>query len=374
MPIENKRPIIVLSNPFGFGPTGTAIAILDKLANKYTGEIVYGISNKCLSLVGKDLKKKVIIENIDERNEKNLSRLFKKYKNPFIVVCLNKVAIVTARKLSLDTFFVDPLTWLWNMIPEEYLRANVYYAFDIFDSYKKIKNIKNTKLIPPVLGKLPKIKKVKKDLILIHIGGFTNPLVPGFSKEFLLMLSSALNKLAKGKSNTKIIVAGGPDAISFMNKKLNKKVIARTLPKDIFLNYLSETKSFITTPGITATLEALSLKTPTSFLPPTNLSQWQQQKLFNKKGAVIDGIYWENYLSDLPNFEKLSEKEAIPEFWKLCKKIYRSNKLKQWFINDLYNLIKTKHAMQLESDEFIDAEDGTDMIVSDILTFINQSV
>lgn len=367
--------IIVVSNPFGFGPTGKAVAILEQLSNLYSGEVIYAASGMCLEPLNTELKKKITIQRVNERDEKDLSKVFGRYKNPLVVVCLNRVAVHTAKDMALDVFFVDSLTWLWKEIPKEYLRANRYYSYDIFGASKKVAGIKNAKLIPPALGKLPKANRTKEDLILLHIGGFTNPLVLGFSKEYLLMLAQALNNSVKKNQHTKIIVAGGSEALDFMKHHLDAKVKAQALPRNKFLNYLNQAKSFVTTPGMTAVLEALSLKTPIAFLPPTNLSQLQQQKLFIGNKSVGKSLRWDDYVSHLPLLEELSEKEAIVKLWELCRYIYNDKKLKKNFVKDIQSLIEFTYPLFSEQNNFTKYgnKDGAEIIVKDILNYIRQS-
>ena len=59
-----------------------------------------------------------------------------------------------------------------------------------------------------------------------------------------------------------------------------KKVKLDTLLKDIFDKKLQSSQHFITTPGLTASMESFSYETPASFLLPWNLSQWKILKIF----------------------------------------------------------------------------------------------
>jgi len=372
----NRKRVIIISNPFGFGPTGGALAIMSQLVDSLDKnmQVIYGASNKCLEPLSESLRKKIKIEKIDERNPKELAVLFNKYDNPLVIICLNRVAINTAKGLGLDALFVDSLTWLWKKIPEDYLKANIYYAYNIFNAKEKLKGIKHSKLIPPALGKLPTPKKNKKDLILIHIGGFTNPLVPGFSKNYLIMLANAINMFTNVNRLTKIVIAGGSEPLRFLKSHINenKRTILSTLSRRDFLLTVNNTRHFFTTPGLNATLEAFTLKAPTSFLPPINLSQWKQLKLFFENKAASSKIEWENYCAFEWNFDLLTEKEAIPRFSELVDNVYNNNRLKSKFENDINQILLSKKGFDNSQSKFIQkvGANGAEIIAKDLQFFL----
>lgn len=373
---NKKRTVIVFSNPFGFGPTSSALAIMSQLQASLScaAEIVYAASDKCLEPLSEELRNKIKIEKVDERDSKEISRILDKYDNPLVIVCLNRVAVNTAKDLNLNVMFVDSLTWLWKEIPRDYLRADIYYAYNIFDAKEKIKGIKNAKLIPPALGGLLKHKKIKKDLILIHIGGFTNPLFPGFSKKYLIMLANAVNNFVNKGLSAKVIVTGGLEPLKFLKRfiKKDKNIYIHTLPREKFLSVLNESSLFVTTPGLTAVLEAFTLKTFTAFLPPTNLSQWKQLRLLAEAESAPQKMEWESYCSIDWNFDLLSERQAIPKFTELADFVFNNSKLRAKFEKDITEILLTTEKPIISQSKFIQkvGKNGAEIIAKDVRWFL----
>ncbi|PIZ59465.1 hypothetical protein COY20_01920 [Candidatus Shapirobacteria bacterium CG_4_10_14_0_2_um_filter_40_12] len=362
-----NKVVIFISNPFGFGPTGKTVALIEELHKSWPGKIVYAASPMCQETLPGHIKEKVLIENIDERNEASLRRVFNKYKNPLIVCTLNRLAIKTAKLMGLRAFFIDSLAWMWKEIPEEYLMADTYYCFNLFDIKERLPKRNNIKVIAPIFGILPEYKTVKEAFVLFHVGGFINPFQDKMLFAYLNLLTDSFKNFEPTKE---VVVTGGNDAVSYMESKVkNSNFRFYTLERDEFLKQLNNTSHFITTSGLTATLEAFALRTPTSFIPPTNLSQWNILKLLTRKSCADSKIEWADILSHETDFEGLSEKEAIPKFHQMAEEGYNNVKNHDKFIYNLNNLI-TSIPSRNKQTEFIESTgtNGSKVIVQDLIT------
>lgn len=331
--------VIFIANPFGFGPSAKTIIMIEELRRVWNGTIVYGASKMCRELLPAALLSKIVLHDLDERNDKELKILFKRYKNPLIVVSMNRIAIKTAKSMGLTSIFIDSLAWLWKDIPKEYLLADTYYYFDIFDINRRINKATNIKAISPILGGLskPKLKKNKK--ILVHIGGFETPFIKELSKSYLLLLSEVLNAQ---DLDTEILVAGGSRALRYLKQFVRRpNVTIATLERNVFLDLLNSVSRFVTTPGLTSSFEAFALSTPTSFILPSNLSQWHQLQHFENRGLATNKLKWEDYLNFDFDFYNLTEKEAIPIFYQLADALYKKVSSKKAFVKDMVSLLQT---------------------------------
>lgn len=367
--MKKHNTVIFISNPFGFGPSAKAISIMQELSNRWEGNIVYGASKMCQELLPADLLNKIRVHDINERRSDDLENLFKKYTNPLVLISLNRIAVKTAKLLGLRSFFVDSLTWLWKKIPEEYLLSDIYYCFDIFDVRDKIPKNPNIKVIPPVLGNLPSVKSKKSNKVLISIGGFKNPLMEKLSTSYLLLLAEVLNEQ---DLKNEIIVTGGKDALSYLIPAVKKdNVRISTLEHNSFLDLLSSVSHFITTPGLISSLEAFSLSAPTSFILPSNLSQWHQLKMLESRGIVIGGLEWEDYLNFDYDFHNLTEKEAIPMFYELADILYKNKTKKALFVSDAVPMLQSVPD-NTKQKAYIDkiGINGAKYVVDDLLSFL----
>lgn len=361
--------VIFISNPFGFGPSANVISIMQELVNRWDGKVVYGASEMCQELLPVDLLSKIKVHTINERNSGELEILFKQYKNPLVLISLNRIAIKTAKLLGLRSFFTDCLAWLWKEIPEEYLLSDAYYCFDIFDIRDRIPKKPNIKVIPPILGNLPCPELKKNNKLLISIGGFKNPIMEKMSESYLLLLAEVLN--TQNLSN-EIIITGGKDALSYLMpivKKDNVRVATFTYSK--FLDLLSCTSHFITTPGLMSSLEAFSLSAPISFFLPSNLSQWHQLKFFHSYEIAASKIEWEDYLNFDYDFRKLTEREAIPIFYELADTLYKNKTKKSLFVSNAISVLESIPD-SIKQKEYIDkiGINGSKFVVDDLLKIL----
>lgn len=361
-----SNTVIFISNPFGFGPTGKTVALMEELRSKWKGRIVYGASPMCQETIPEHLRKDIIVEPINERAADSLKKIFNKYPQPFVVCTLNKLAINTAKNLGLPAFFIDSLGWLWKEIPAEYLLADTYYCFNIFGMKNKVPPRENIKLIAPIFGTLPTYRTSKEPYLLVHIGGFKNPFEDKMSFAYLDLI---LESLHRNKSAKEIIVTGGSEAIWFMKTSCHKKDIHfLTLSRNNFLKYLNSASRFVTTSGLTATLEAFALRTPTVFLPPTNLSQWKILKLLASQGCAESKFEWDDLLGHPTNFDNLTEQEAVPEFHSLAQQVYNNPALRSTFVKK-FNEITSSTVSRSGQTNFIlqSGTNGSTIIVEDLL-------
>lgn len=369
----NKKyeTVIFVSNPFGFGPTGKTIILIEELQKVWKGKIVYAASDLCLETIPVKVKKLIKIEKIDERNAEDLTKVFKKYKNPFIVCTLNKLAIQTAKSLDLRAFFVDSLGWLWHDIPKEYLLADTYYCFNLFQIKDKITKKSNIKLIPPVLGTLPVTKDTKGYSEVIHIGGFKNPFQDSLSFSYLKLLAISLNNF--GNLNRKITITGGEEAVAFMKDYMNNNsnFIFKTLKRDEFISAVNNSPHFITTSGLTATLEAFALKTPTSFLPPTNLSQWKILEHLSSLGCANRRIEWNDFINYEVDFDTMTEKEALEVLPKFPEEILKNSKLLNLFKEKIKKFFISV-PLNDNQLQFINSTgtNGSEIIIKDLVRYL----
>jgi hypothetical protein len=367
--MEQNKTVIFVSNPFGFGPTGKTLALIDELHNSWSGKIVYAASSMCQETLPESLKNNIVVETIDERDEESLIKIFKKYEKPLVVCTLNRLAIKSAKSLGLKAFFIDSLAWMWKEIPEEYLLADTYYCFNLFGLKDRLPKKNNIKVISPVFGDLPKIKNKEKDLTLFHIGGFKNPFQDKMSLAYLNLLVEAL-LLSKSKNQT--IITGGKDAIDYMKTKIkNPHFEFKTLDRKDFLDKLNSASHFISTSGLTATLESFALHTPTSFIPPTNLSQWKILKLLIQDGCADSKIEWRDILGFESDFTDFTEKEAIPKFHQLAESVYLDSKYRQKFCQLLTKLIRAKPSIIKPTKLITKAgTNGSETIIADLLPYL----
>jgi hypothetical protein len=225
---------------------------------------------------------------------------------------------------------------------------------------------KNQKIVPAILGKLPRPKKIKENFILIHIGGISNPLTSKLPESYLKILAACINNY---DPRDKIVVAGGKKAIAFLKKHINnKKVILGSFSREEFINKVNSCRHFVTTSGLTATLEAFALKAPTAFLLPTNLSQWALANNLLSKKCASERLSWERYIKDPKLSDDLSEKEAISILSKYEDVVYGNKLLLAEIVSDFKSILNSHPPVEYQS-KFITSigTNGAEVIVSELV-------
>lgn len=361
--------IVFIANPFGFGPAGTAIILIEELRKKWSGKITFIASQKCLDILPKTLGETIDILEIDERNPVELTETLSHLTSSLAVIVLNKTAIKTAHNLGIKAFFIDPLSWMWQEIPGEYLSANTYYYYDIFGVQKRLQGISNAHPISPILGELPKWEPVN-GTFLVHIGGFSNPFVDDNTRYLRL-----LNELLEHIDNTyKVAVVGGKSGINFLKEVCSKLSIDfLVLDRKSFLERITHTERFITTSGLTAVFESFMIGTPVSFLPPTNLSQWKQLKLFLSLNAAPLEMQWERYFPTPEKLKETPENEALREFSRLSEVALQNQNVMDKMRSDFANLFSQEANFKGQNDLIVKNGDGSSEIISDILNVVSSS-
>ena len=357
-----KKTIVIFSNPFGYGPTGKAIAIAEAFINSGYKNIIFAGN----SFVQEIIPKYITFISVDERNENEIIKILRQIENPVVISSQNRFAIRAAKFLDIPSAFLDGLAWFWKQIPADHLIADEIFWMDYPHIKDKLpKNFDKIHVVPGIIN--IKTDTGERNQILIHIGGCKNPLDNTFPKYYLNILADSLSNLFDGID--KILVTGGSEAIEYLKSKLIKnKIKIVSLKHHEFIQELSKSKHFITTAGQTATLEAFALDVPTSFLMPMNLSQLALTEILNQHNAAPQSLFWGSYCPEETDPTSLNEKDAIIELNKYAEKIYKDKKIRARLESDIRGMI-VSIPDQKGQREFIKrlGKNGADTIV-DILT------
>ena len=327
------KDLIFFSNPFGYGPTAKAIAVLNECKKLSDVRIYYIAANSCLEIFD---DRDIEIINADQRDYDKIYEILSKFTKPYIISSLNKFSIKAAKKLHYHNCFIDSLTWMWNPIPKEYLDSEIYFALNFPGVDACINQHKNIMKIPYIIDKKypNNLKPTKQKIdLLINIGGCENPLTQTLPTSFLNILAAFLNTVER-----KTLVVGGARAINYIKNKLKKSITCTTLSRPE-MNYILKCSSlFMTTPGLNATLEAFYYKIPTVFLMPTNLSQWKNLNTFIKFDCGNCSVRWEDIIKKDLELNNVTEKSAIAYLEQIAKLSYENTKIKNRAISMLNQL------------------------------------
>lgn len=323
------KDLVFFSNPFGFGPTSKAIALMNSGKRLWHDVKIYYVTDSECEQIFND--EDIHVLHANPRDSKQIEEALSQFSYPYVVSSLNRFAVCAAHDKGLPNCFIDSLTWMWKEIPLEYLRTDLYFALNFPGLDKKIKQYPTVIKVPYIIDSYCTKEYITSD-ILIHIGGCMNPLTHSIPKTFLQILAKVLT-LHEDKN---IVLCGGAEAVQYIRPYIDKRVQCLTVSKGMFLSCLQHTKHFVTTSGLNASLEAFYYGVPTTFLMPTNLSQWNNLKIFQKYCSDSSGVEWEDILQKKIFLDDKSEREALPLLEKIACDVLHDSILLERAVNLLH--------------------------------------
>lgn len=288
-----------------FGSSSALLAILSHLdaevtvlVNPFTAEIVEPES-KATKLIFADLKNPVDIKAKIVPGEFDA-----------VLVISNKANLGVYHDTSLPVFFVDILFWYDTPKDHPIWDAAVQCFVENFPGVKeRLERDYHYQKKPIIVGPIIKdiAKPVGRDssIILVNLGGVESRwIIPGKNSRYPSLVVDILRKIATKLPGQECVIGLGKKAKSSLQKvELPQNTTIDTFPQIIFHDLLSRCDLFITSPGLNAVMEAMSVDKPIVFLPPQNASQVLQLAKYESYAIVPTGM----------NLDSLVEKFAIPE-------------------------------------------------------------
>ncbi len=324
------KSIVLVSNPFGYGPSGKLASVVSELQRSGVGKkhlLVFVGSKFSWDIIS---RKGIDWIEVDERSAPQLKNVFRKLENPVVFSSQNRFAIEAAKDLGVPCAFLDGLAWFWEQIPAQHLAANIIFWLS-YPGFSKPKiSGADIRFVSSIVDE--KAKVVKNRLYtLVHVGGCLNPLVPGLPEYWLKIIAETLREI-KGR---KIIVCGSKEALKFLRAQgvFSQNIKFLNLNHNKFYNLLSKASRLVTIGGQTASIEAMSLGVPVSFLPSWNFSQHALVENLRKEFAAPLRFDWD----DLGlRSEYGTEKDAIKKYRILANKVYKDT----WYLAETKEAIK----------------------------------
>lgn len=299
-----KYKILLNAQPFWFWPTAAIASFFPFLKNKFQ-KISFIWSGHSL-----DLQYKLpydIIYNLDEIWDEKLKEIVSWYDIFFSA--MDFIFAEKVKKLWIITIFYDALTWFWEPIPESFKCFDFYFCQNFFGVEERINNNLDKfpyfKIIPPInSNNFLEIKE--KKYFLVNFWGLQNPFwkdddviyfVEKFVKNLFNIVSSWENLLFT--------------ASHFVAKRLNKYWV-QTFLREEMKEILSQTKISFMTPWLWNIYDVANYNIPTVWLPPSNISQWQQFDILINNWLCDAYIWWENIIIDSID-SKQAEKSFIDQ-------------------------------------------------------------
>lgn len=331
------KTILIFSNPFGYGPSGKALSVASYILDhtSQTNVILCG-SNFFSQIADKRFK----LLKVDERVQNDIVNLIKTVPGEkYIFSSQNRFAIKAALEAGIQSAFLDGLSWFWKDIPTDHLIADTILWLNYPDIKDKIpKNyMDKINIVHGITQSQVYSKSIKREGTLMYIGGCKNPLT-----ELPYSYLDLIGKLIESAdTHSSFELSIDEDSQKYLSRypKILKKV--KRYHHDEFINKLSQTKMFISNGGQTATIEAMSTQTPTSFFLPINLSQFALIKKLSSQSNNDHCLNWNDYINLPKNINNLSEKDALIILEQKSKELLNNNILFNKLLFDFQKLLES---------------------------------
>lgn len=357
--MENQK-LLLNAESFGFGPTA-AIADFFYILRKKFRFLAY-IGAKHTIDLQKNLKYDEIIDSTNYSKDDFLNVL-NKY-DLFCTACDIENAKI-AISVNMPTIFYDPLLWYW---PKKILTIasnpnTLYLAQNFHGVSEAISNhlaLNRVQVVPPLVNGSYITNINKKNLILVNLGGLSNPYWTDADVLcYATSIISAIRTTVNGRMD--LIFCVNQKIASFLNMEDVKNISRNQINKLLY-----SVKYAIVTPGLSNIYDLASFNIPSLYLPPTNNSQGRQMEMMTESGMIDVTIDWVdlgypkiNYL--LPHSLTLPEISANVRLWNknLLVKVFSP---------------KIEHLLQLTDSKSVElisrfGKGGINVIVEKILTF-----
>lgn len=312
------KTVVIASNPFGYGPTGQAIALINemlrtKLLDSYT--INFIASGLCFEIIQQEFSNtRVNIINIDERDLSVLSEYISTLDGEVICVgSQNRFIVKVAKELDLKSIFIDGLGWFWDTIPESHLLADRIYWTNFPNLMLQDKVApKSVSVIGLLQDSCEWSPDIENPFYIVSLGGCSNPIRSGLQESYLKLTMKILNSIYI-KTGVHIEVVLGDSAREYIlkNNLTPVGVTIHTYDHSNMMQRFSRCTHHFSVGGQSSSMEAITSRVPTTFYLPSNMSQVVFQKVFDRYCPGNYYTHWELFISGLRKFNESSELLAI---------------------------------------------------------------
>ncbi len=264
---------VFLSTSFGFGPVSKAVTIARALQRR-CHEAVLAFYGDGIAL---DFARRAhVFDEIHELavdTDLGRARLRRTAADATAVVSVLNMSVAADWNPVVDPplYVVDSLDWMWHAPPPGIDNAQAVFVQD-FLLDREVEFGSNRRAVPPIDAAQGVARGPRSGELLINLSGLANPFVHGdLYLRYARLVLEALLPEATTRYGSVLVCTNAALSAALRDDYPNVQI--GHLPHDEFVRRLARCERLITAPGITTTVEALSMGVPPRFLPPQNYSQ-----------------------------------------------------------------------------------------------------
>lgn len=310
--MSKVKTIVCDPEPFCFGPSADIFGICKVLATRKNVKVIVLATKKVLPVFEHEKNVKVILMKYPRDNSK-MKKIVESADAYVTATNTTNLDLIKSAGIKTPVVFIDSLFWYWghkkNFFSINQREAELYLACNYFNTSKLIKNqeknFKNLKLIPPIIAHKKRAKT--KDQLFVNFGGLTSRFtsLKDATRFVDLICKILFHSLRLQERFSKVIVSGNKYAMKKMIEiNTAKNIEFLSVDHDKFISILSESKLFLTNPGIHALYEGFASKTPTMGFLPSNLTQALQLRHISDHMPLLPTLDWS--LMDKDFYKKIN--------------------------------------------------------------------
>jgi hypothetical protein len=270
-----------VATSFGFGPVSKAVSLAlelkrqaPRLERRFLGAgISFDYARKSGAFD--------VLTNVDVDDHEQLVTLLPTLTSNAAVFSVLNLSILPLWKSTYPPlYFVDSLAWMWPSPPAGIENVAAYFVQDYLLSPERIQEWRCSSplvLVAPIEARTLaqiEVPGEKSNRLLVNFSGCANPFAPAsLYEDYASVLTSAILEAA-GERFAQIVFCCNESLARYLRGKFGAESVRfEHLPHRDFLQMLVSSKTVLSAPGITSTLEALTLGVPVRFLLPQNDSQ-----------------------------------------------------------------------------------------------------
>jgi hypothetical protein len=205
---------------------------------------------------------------------------------------------------------------MWHPVPKPFLEAKHYWVQNFFGVEQQAEKLpQRPQIVGPILPGKPLDIAGGGAGLLINLGGCESPFgsMYGDSPYVDVVVESLAGSALYEVYRQRIRLMAGQRCVDSVAGRLASLGIrAESLSLDDAQAAFQQADLILTSPGLTAILQAFRSGTPTIFLPPQNYSQWLILNLLREHGLAPRSFHWKDVLPRDPLVAFMQESVAVP--------------------------------------------------------------
>lgn len=372
-----------LSTSFGFGPVSKAESIAREIKKQATFLTTHffgsGIDYE-FALKSPEFDRVYKLDVDCEEIVQELAELLTHYSAIFSI--MNHQILKHWRRCDVPLYLIDSLTWMWVAPPPGLNKVERYFVQDYLAPVHELKRWREeaslTLVAPIVKANKKEVTQETSSQLLVNFSGCANPFATGnLYREYVEVLSDAILEKA-GDRFEKIIFCCNKQLSEHLSQYLKNypNVQVCHASHDLFLRFLNNSEMLLTAPGITTTIEALSMNIPVGFLLPQNYSQSLLSENYRVSLGESAGMALSRFGEEFRIPPKMEEREGVVLTLSHLEEILTTRILEiKEMIGDLLSGSSVEVTARLKQNITVKWErTGQEMIVSDFLNFHKQAL